>query len=74
MVLEPVVAEHRLAGIDAQVHAAATAAITAVRTAARNVGLAAHRGRTVAAAASDDRDRYFVKKHSGEIVTMVTCR
>ncbi len=62
VVLEAVVAKHRLARVDAQVHAAAAAAVTAVWSAARDVRLAPEGRCTVAAVACADGDRHLVEK------------
>ena len=63
MVPVAVVAKHRLARVDDQVDAPATAAVAAVGTAARHVGLASEGRRAVATVAGADGDRHLVKKH-----------
>ena len=63
MVVEPVLAERGLAGIDDEVDGATPAAIATVRTAPGDVGLAPERGRPVAAVAGAQPDRGPVKKH-----------
>ena len=55
VVLEAVVAEHRLARVDTQVDAAAAAAVAAVGSATRHVRLAPEGRRTVAAVAARGR-------------------
>jgi hypothetical protein len=49
VVLVAEVVECGLPGIDAKVHGAASTTVAAVRPAPRNVGLASHRGRAIAA-------------------------
>src|SRR3954452_11316050 len=66
VVLVAVVAQHRLARVDTQIHASSAAAVTAVGSATRDVRLTAHRRSPVAAIAAADGDRYIVKKHRGE--------
>ena len=63
LVLE--VAERGLARIDPQVDGPAPAAIAAVGTAARNVGLLPEGRRTVAARAGTNPDLYAVEEHAG---------
>ena len=57
------VMEGRLAGVDPQVDRAAPAAVPAVGAAARNVRLAAHRGRAVTAGTGANRDADIVEEH-----------
>ncbi len=66
VVLEPEVAERRLAGIDPQVDRAAAPAVAAVRAAARDVGLPAEGRGPVAAVAGTDPDLHAVEEHQGD--------
>ena len=63
VVLEPEVAERRLAGVDPDVDRAASAAVAAVGAAPRNVRLGPERGRAVTARAGLDEDLDAVEKH-----------
>jgi hypothetical protein len=62
VMLEAVVAEHRLAGVHAQVDAAAAAPVTAVGTAARYMRLAPEGRGAISAVTGANGDRYLVEK------------
>ena len=59
-----IVHEHRLADVHDEVHGATTAAITAVGSPARHVGLATEAGGAVAALAGRDRQLDLVEEHA----------
>ena len=63
VVLDAIVAQHRLARVHVQVDRAAAAAIAAVGPAARHVRLAPERSRTVATVATANGYRYLIEKH-----------
>ena len=65
VVLEAEVRQGRLPGVDAQVDRSATAAISAIRPAPRDVRFASERRGTVATVAGPDEDRHTVKEHRG---------
>jgi hypothetical protein len=62
VMLESVVTQHRLAGIDVQVHAAAAAAVASIWSAARHMSFPSKARRTVAAVSGPDGDRHFIEK------------
>jgi hypothetical protein len=68
MVLETKVAERRLARIDSQMNGPAPTAISAVRTASRNVSFLSERRCPVTACTGADPDLYAVEKH------LIDCR
>src|SRR5207249_4798786 len=57
------IAQGCLAGVDRQGHRAAPAAVTPVRAAARDMGLATERGGAVATRAGTHPDRHAVEEH-----------
>ena len=69
VVLVAEVVERRLAGIDPQVDRAAASAVAAVGSAARHVGLPAHRRRAVAARTGAHEDPDVVEEHRGDCRT-----
>jgi hypothetical protein len=63
------VAQRRLAGVDADEHGAAAAAVSAVRPAARDVRLATEGRGAVAATSRADPDFHAVEEHRPNVLT-----